>query len=443
MSIHDRTYDIIGVGFGPSNLALALALDEISLHERPGLSYHFLERQPHFIWHGGMLLPDSDMQISFLKDLVSLRDPTSPYTFVNYLSEQGRLEAFINRKTFFPSRIEFNDYLRWVAARFEDRCSYGEEVFSIEPHIKGHVVSAFDIRSRTRAGGETLRRARHVVVAVGGQPYVPPCFSALTGDARLLHSSRYLDGIDAAGVSDVPGSRIAVVGGGQSAAEIFVDLCGRFRHARIDLVVRGWALKPSDDSPFVNEVFNPESTDAFFRQPEADRRGFLEAFRNTNYAVVDQDLIQRIYTAFYEQQVARGTRLSLRNRREVIAAAGDSRHIALTLADGDGETTELHRYDAVVLATGYRRGLDSPLFAHLDPYIESRAVQRDYSLRTTDDCDAGIFVQGQSEETHGLSDTLLSVVAVRAQEIAVTIVDRLPHLAMERPAAPVRLAVSS
>ncbi|WP_283812081.1 SidA/IucD/PvdA family monooxygenase [Bradyrhizobium archetypum] len=41
-----------------------------------------------------MLLPGSDMQISFLKDLVSLRDPTSPFTFLNYLHKRGRFAGF-------------------------------------------------------------------------------------------------------------------------------------------------------------------------------------------------------------------------------------------------------------------------------------------------------------------------------------------------------------
>ncbi|MCW3505949.1 lysine N(6)-hydroxylase/L-ornithine N(5)-oxygenase family protein, partial [Burkholderia cenocepacia] len=129
-------YDLLGIGFGPSNLALAIAMEERAASAaraaRPP-RYAFIERKPDFVWHGGMLLDDTDMQISFLKDLATLRNPRSPYTFINYLHSRGRLEAFINLKTFFPSRIEFNDYLAWVVSHFGERCHYGEEVIDVLP----------------------------------------------------------------------------------------------------------------------------------------------------------------------------------------------------------------------------------------------------------------------------------------------------------------------
>lgn len=60
--------------------------------------------------------------------------------------------------------------------------------------------------------------------------------------------------------------RIAVLGSGQSAAEVSLDLHGRLRGMGISagqahdlhLIIRGGSLKPSDDSPFANEIFNPE-----------------------------------------------------------------------------------------------------------------------------------------------------------------------------------------
>ncbi|KRR28320.1 ornithine monooxygenase, partial [Bradyrhizobium lablabi] len=309
-------HDVVGVGFGPSNLALAIALDECASRSRLKCAPLFVERQPHFTWHGGMLLPGSDMQISFLKDLVSLRDPTSPFTFVNYLHKRGRLLDFVNCRTFYPSRIEFNDYLRWVAEQFKSRVAYGETIVAVEPVIAGQTVTSLRVHSRTLAGGETVRLARNLVVAVGGQPYVPPVFAKMVGDARLFHTSRYLDAVERAGLEG-RAARVAVIGGGQSATEVTVDLHGRFAQARIDLIFRGHALKPSDSSPFVNEIFNPDYTDFIYPQPPERRDAIVRNFRNTNYAVVDSDLLDQLYRLLYQQRVGGETRVALHPRSEI------------------------------------------------------------------------------------------------------------------------------
>lgn len=414
----DAIHDVIGIGFGPSNLALAIALDEALRQRGAALSHHFVERQPGFTWHGGMLLPDSDMQISFLKDLVSLRDPTSPLTFVNYLHQKGRLEAFINRKTFFPSRVEFNDYLGWVAARFAEHCSYGEEVTAVEPEAAQGIVTGLRVRSRTASGVETVRRTHNLVVATGGSARIPATFAKLRGESRVFHSSGYLDRIHGLGLAHRPSARVAVIGSGQSAAEITLDLHGRFPRLGIDLLFRGHALKPADDTPFVNEIFNPGFTDYVFGQGEAQRDAIIREFRNTNYAVVDADLIERIYGILYQQKVQGAARLSLCGRCEVTEAEAGPEAVELTVRDGFAGATARRGYDAVVLATGYDRDGGRRLLSALAPWIEDFAVDRDYRLRTRPEFRPQIHLQGQSETSHGLSDTLLSVLAVRSQEIA-------------------------
>ena len=61
----DAVFDLVCVGFGPASLAIAVALYDLSISAK----VLFLERQPHFAWHAGMLLPGARMQISFLKDV--------------------------------------------------------------------------------------------------------------------------------------------------------------------------------------------------------------------------------------------------------------------------------------------------------------------------------------------------------------------------------------
>ncbi|OCK60423.1 lysine N(6)-hydroxylase/L-ornithine N(5)-oxygenase family protein [Bradyrhizobium sp. LMTR 3] len=410
-------HDVIGVGFGPSNLALAIALDESARRSRLKCTALFVEKQPQFTWHGGMLLPGSDMQISFLKDLVSLRDPTSPFTFVNYLHKRGRLQDFINCRTFYPSRIEFNDYLRWVAAQFKSQAAYGETIVAIEPVTVGQSVTSLRVHSRTLAGGETVRLARNLVVAVGGRPYTPQVFAEIADDPRLLHSSRYLDTVDDIGLGG-KAARVAVVGGGQSATEVTVDLRGRFPDASIDLIFRGHALKPSDSSPFVNEIFNPDYTDFIYAQPAERRDAIVRNFRNTNYAVVDADLLDQLYRLLYQQRVSGTTGIALHPRSEVTSIDATAEGIEIGTVDKFGSAKRRSTYDAVILATGYDRETPHAFLEPIQRYIRDTVLDRNYRLVTSPAFRPQIHLQGYSEASHGLSDTLLSVLATRSQEIA-------------------------
>ncbi|MDO5103946.1 MAG: lysine N(6)-hydroxylase/L-ornithine N(5)-oxygenase family protein [Lautropia sp.] len=420
----NTVHDLIGIGFGPSNLALAIAL-----HEQPrphAIDAHFIEKQPHFAWHPDMLLPGTHMQISFLKDLVSMRNPRSHFSFVNYLHHHSRLQDFINLKTFLPSRIEFNDYFRWSATHFRDQCSYGEEVVDIQPVFDDDEVHLLRVISQTRTGQRHQRLARNLALGLGGRPHVPDAFLALQQDPRIFHSHHYLKGLSA----NPTARRIAILGAGQSAAEIFVDLGQRPGIDQIDLIMRAHVIKPADDSPFVNEIFNTEFVDYIFNCPAADRHNMLCEFRHTNYACTDLDLICQIFDTLYQQRV------TAQQRQRILC-----RHLIEDIQnDGDGITLQLHdqnhgqhiqrQYDALILATGYERGHHQALLAKLAPYLGNFEVARDYRIRSSPTFKPAIFVQGGSEQTHGLSDTLLSVTAVRVGEIAeslLTVLQKQPQ----------------
>lgn len=412
--IDASSYDILGVGFGPSNLALAIALEDSERRRREPWRAVFLERQPSLAWHRDMLLPGTDMQIAFVKDLVTLRDPTSPFSFLNYLHEKGRLTAFLNLKTFNPSRVEFNDYLRWAAAKLDNHVCYGETVDRLEPVLRDGRIVALEAASHDATGRRWLRRARHLVVATGGRPFVPAPFDGVT-DRRVLHSSRYLSAIGAA-LEGRAEPRVAVIGGGQSGAEIAVDLGERFPGARVDLIIRGYALRPADDTAFANEIFDPESVDLLFGLGSDRRAGVLGELRHTNYAVVDDKLIARLHSILYEERVLGTRRHRLLRETEPDAVAVLDSAVALRLHDRLHGRFEEARYDAVVLATGYeRRGLPD-LIEPLRPYMQRQDVDRRYSLPLVSS-DASLHLQGWSEATHGLSDTLLSLISVRAGEI--------------------------
>lgn len=418
--LNTALHDLIGIGFGPSNLALAIALQERARHQG-ALDALFLDKQADYRWHGNTLVTQSELQISFLKDLVSLRNPTSPYSFVNYLHQHGRLVDFINLGTFYPCRMEFNDYLRWVAGQFQEQSRYGEEVLAIEPVLEGQRVEALRVISRD-AGGEThVRATRSVVVSAGGTARIPQAFRHLKDDARVFHHSQYLERIARQPCVGGKPMRIAIIGGGQSAAEAFIDLNDSYPSVQVDMILRGSALKPADDSPFVNEVFSPEFTDLIFNQTGAERERFIREYHNTNYSVVDIDLIERIYGIFYRQKVSGIRRHAFHILSTVERATAGADGIELVLRNNASGEQSVQRYDAVVLATGYERQAHRHLLEPLAQWMGDFEVGRDYRIRTDERCQAAVYMQGFCQASHGLSDTLLSVLPIRADEIAASL----------------------
>lgn len=412
-----RVHDLVGIGFGPSNLGLAIALAEQDLP----LTVRFVERQQVFGWHRGMLLEDATMQISFLKDLVTLRDPTSRFSFLSYLKDRGRLVDFINYGSAFPTRLEFHDYLEWSAARFADRVDYGTSVERIAAVPEDPAL----VDVHTSAG--TVLRARNVVLATGLQPHLPD--GVRTGE-RVWHSRDLLQRIGS--VTDP--KRVIVVGAGQSAAETLDHLHRTFPEAEVCAVFSRYGYSPADDSSFANRVFDPEAVDDFFGASTEVKDLILGYHANTNYSVVDPELIEALYRRHYHEKVSGRERLRFLNVSRIadVVPVGDATGEPLvdlvieSMLDGH---REIMTADLVVYATGYRPSDPCGLLGELaDSCVRDGTgrldVDRDYRVRTTPELGAGIYLQGPTERTHGLSSTLLSNVAVRAGEIAAAIVAR-------------------
>jgi L-ornithine N5-oxygenase len=179
------------------------------------VSAAFVERQEGFGWHRGMLIEDATMRISFLKDLVTLRDPTSPFSFLAYLHERGRLVDFINYGSMYPTRLEFHDYLEWAAGRCGAAVDYGTEVLGIHParSAAGGPIDLLEIVGR-RCGITWRRHARNVVLATGLTAHLP---AGVRAGRRIWHHRDLLIRVPELDGAD-PG-RFVVVGAGQSAAE--------------------------------------------------------------------------------------------------------------------------------------------------------------------------------------------------------------------------------
>ncbi|MBV9022865.1 MAG: lysine N(6)-hydroxylase/L-ornithine N(5)-oxygenase family protein [Streptomycetaceae bacterium] len=413
--------DIAGCGFGPSNLALAIALIEEGA--QPG-SLVFFEQQPEFRWHSGMLAEDTTMQISFLKDLVTMRNPNSDFSFVSYLHSQSRLPDFINSKTFYPLRVEFHDYLEWAAERVADVVTYGSSVERIVPVTADGAVGSVELT--VRQGGMTRAyHARNVVIGTGLVPRLP---DGVTASERVWHSETMIGGAEA--LAAAASARIAVLGAGQSAAEATAYLHRRFPTAEIYAVFSRYGYSAADDTPFANRIFDPEAVDHFFSAPESVKKQLLGYHANTNYSVVDSELITELYQRQYQERVRGRERLHVLSTSRLLELTESADGVRLRVEFLPTGTVRTLDVDAVICATGYEPEDPETVLGTLAQDCkrdnEGRLVlDRDYRVLTSNTVHCGIYVHGPAaERSHGIGAGLLSNTAVRAAEMSRSLLTR-------------------
>ncbi|MGO2111271.1 MAG: SidA/IucD/PvdA family monooxygenase, partial [Pseudoclavibacter sp.] len=295
------------------------------------------------------------------------------------------------------------------------------------------------------AGDETWHAA-HLVAGMGLRPSLP---DGVVEGPRVWHTEHLLPGLSTVEPGDL--GRVLVVGSGQSAAEAVRHLLGDSPASTVTAVLQSYGYAPADDSPFVNAVFDPEGVDDFYDASPSARDRVLRAHRNTNYSVVDPELIDELARLEYAERRRDRPRFVVRNLTSLVSvreldetpgaerfghvACGGAPHArsgAGVGADGavEAELLDLRtgersteRVDAVVLATGYRPAMLSALvddadgvFANLTDGVPD--LDRSYRARLRNDVSGAMWMHGADERVHGLSSSLLSNIAVRGGEIA-------------------------
>ncbi|MGW4055464.1 SidA/IucD/PvdA family monooxygenase [Streptomyces sp. NPDC004779] len=421
MTTHE-IHPVLGVGFGPANLSLAVALEE---RGRPGLA-RFIERAPAFQWQQEQLLPGADIQNNPFRDLAMQRNPDSPHTFVKYLAARGGLTEYLHLNTKFPLRREYSAYLAWVAEAFRDRVDYGRSAAHLSL-VEGEDGGEL-FRVETDDGGRYL--ARSISLGTGRSPRIPYVFQKGLGES-VFHSTRYLSSIERFKDKAI---RVAVVGASQSAIEIILDLLGRPNVRQVTSVHRGIGFRLKDTSPYSRQVFLPEFVDYFHPLPSARKRQLRDELRSINYAACDQDVIDRLVGAQREFDLSGSDRLVMRPFREAVVSRPHGEGLRMVLRDINHLTEETLDADVVVLATGFRdfggEPGDEPYhpllegIAHRLPLDEdgSPVVARDYSIELKTEAGTPrplkVYLNGLCEASHGMGDAgALAMLSVRATDI--------------------------
>lgn len=420
-----RIHDVLGIGFGPSNIALAIALEEIGSE----IKAHFIERGKDSRWQPNMLLRRSDIQNNPLRDLVTPRNPRSRYSFTNYLHEKGRLLEYLNLGISYPLRTEYSQYVEWVADHFRSSVTYGCGALDIKIERAEDAGSTI-WRVHTQSGAYT---ARNLILGTGRSVNIPAQFKDHVG-ARVFHLTDYKSRIDALAKRGL--RSIAVIGASQSAVEIILDLIDRFPEASIHSVYRSFSVRQKDTSPFSDHVFLPEFIEYYFHLSEDSKADLRRQLRQTNYGAADLDVIHQLYVRLYEERIEGLNRFHRHNNTVVRSVRSSSESVKLELEERHISSQSGVQVDAVVLATGFRdvgsaENCDPcpPLLQGILSELETDGlggivVQRNYEVKAVQG--SGLYLNGLCENSHGMGDAgSFSLLSIRANEIARSIISRL------------------
>ncbi|MBV9576891.1 MAG: lysine N(6)-hydroxylase/L-ornithine N(5)-oxygenase family protein [Gammaproteobacteria bacterium] len=357
-------YDAIGIGIGVFNLSLAALLQK-----NKSLKFKFFEQSKAFAWHEGMLLDNAKLQVNFLKDLASCVDPSNPYTFLAYLADQDRLYQFLNRKKNIVSRLEFNDYFKWASKRI-DGLQFGDKVIDITFNFDRFNVV-------TEMGNYT---SKHIIVGTGIKPYIPKGCEQFLGN-NFFHNYKFNQH---AKNLDFSNKRVAIIGGGQSGAEIFDTLISK-KNIPEEVI---WASKrinfqSLEDGCFDNEFYTPYYVEYFHKLPESLRKKKIALQQMTSDGIT-QELADEIYNKLYEIKYlgSRNLKFELSPNHTLAHIEKCGNQYLITLLDQDLDMLVTHLVDVVILATGYQSNILSCL-GNVLPDVKNHTdllINSDYSI---------------------------------------------------------------
>lgn len=399
---------MIGVGIGPFNLGLAALLDKTECQSL------FFDKKQSFEWHPGMLLEGTTLQVPFMADAVTMVDPTSRFSYLNYLHEQKRLYHFYFLEKFHIPRNEFNHYCQWVAEQLP-QLQFGFEVENIESTEEGYYcVTVFSTSTEERK----IYYTKHIVIGIGTKPYIPERFSVANND-RLFHSSQYMNKRNHA----LNSKSVTIIGSGQSAAEIFYDLLSKQpdHFYQLSWFTRSKGFFPMEYSKLGLEHFSPDYTKYFYQLPKEKKKSVLKN-QALLYKGISFSTIADIYDLLYERSIGSNKpNIHLQALTELVSIEKWNDQFRLSLFQHEQEASKQLDSDVVILATGYQpyvpdclKGIESMLEWDEDGQL---LIQEDYKVKTKVEGRYHIFVQNGELHTHGIGAPDLGLGAFRSATI--------------------------
>lgn len=399
----NQCLDFIGIGIGPSNLSIAALGSEIA-----GFNCKFLERKPHFSWHPGMILADCSMQTNFLKDLVTAVSPTNPYSFLNYLVKRKKFYRFLNTEQHTVSREEFADYLSWAATGL-DSLAFNQDVHAVnfDENQRRFVVTTQN----------DVFYAKHVCVGIGKKIKLPDCVTQQND--QCFHASEMMFR-----KPNLSGKRVAIVGGGQSGADLFLNIFqGEWgQPEQLNWISRRNNYNALDEAAFANEYFTPDYVENFYTLGSSAKQHMLREQKMTSDGITSESLLA-IYRAMYHHfDVLQNKRwVRLLPSRSVTALNTKDNFYQLETEHHLDLGREAFDVDVVIFATGYEQARPEFLDALSERFSTTDdgqyRIASDFTLERVGAHENCLFAVNASMHHHGIADPQLSLMAWRAARI--------------------------
>ncbi len=409
----DKIYDLIGVGVGPFNLSMAALLDDHS--EVDAL---FFEQLSSFDWHPGMLIEGTKMQVPFIADLVTMANPKSHYSFLNYINEHGRMYPFYFLQRLDIPRREYNDYCQWVAAQLSS-CQFGTKVESVryiednETYFEVFVVD-------THTGERNGFKSKHILLGTGSVPVMPASFNQLPKE-DVFHTAHFKENIHRCRKAE----SITVIGSGQSAAETFRELLNEQseHNFRLDWITRSPGFASMEESKLSLEHFSPDYVNYFYQLPQS-KKDEVFATQGLYYKGISTHTVTDIYDLLYEYSVGgEKPNVGLQVLTEVngITKKPGSKGYEIACNHHQEGSSFTHETEVVIAATGYKPYVPD-FVKSLEGIIEwdekgRYKVEADYRIRKTKMADNEIYVHSGISHSHGVGSTNLGLAVHRNKVI--------------------------
>jgi len=393
MFMESKIYDIAGIGIGPFNLGFAALSNELDLDAL------FFDQSPSFDWHRGLMIEGTTLQVPFLADLVSPVAPTNPFSYINYTVQTGRLFKFCIRESFYVTRTEYNEYCRWVVAQLPQlRFSHRVECIEYNDIFKAYEIRAHDLIGRSTK----IYLARRLVLGTGTVPSVPAFTEDCTHE-RVFHSSQYMY----RRIYLKPNSTIAIIGSGQSAAEIFQDLLGKTETNgyKLKWITQADRFFPMENPKFTFEHTSPDYL-VFFHSLSENKRHEIVSQQDSLYKGINQELIDAIYDQLYlmELYAEQPLPILILPGTELKALDADKHQgFNMDLRNALEEVDFKLHADYVILATGYKH--EEPSFTkHINGRI-NRNLKGKFAVASNFSIDINgneLYVLNAELASHGI-----------------------------------------